>query len=185
MKWRRWNNILHRDVAYFVAGMTLVYAISGIAVNHRADWNPSYKHEKEILSIAPVTSSSGDEILNDALTKLKIERKDLRNSFRPDPETLQLFLEEKTISIDLPTGQVIADAVHPRPVLFELNQLHLNAPKGTWTIISDIFAACLIFVAITGLFVLKGKEGLFGRGFWFVGAGIAVPVVYWLYYLYS
>ena len=44
-KWRRWNNILHRDIGYLAVGLTVVYAISGVAVNHRADWNPSYTFE--------------------------------------------------------------------------------------------------------------------------------------------
>jgi hypothetical protein len=70
-------------------------------------------------------------------------------------------------------------------VLYELNQLHLNAPKGIWTYISDFFALSLIIIAITGMFVLKGKNGLVWRGIWFVGAGIAVPVAFWVYYLNS
>ncbi|HQL31599.1 MAG TPA: hypothetical protein PLM67_15390, partial [Thermoanaerobaculales bacterium] len=32
----------HRDVGYFIAGLTVIYAVSGIAVNHIDDWNPSY-----------------------------------------------------------------------------------------------------------------------------------------------
>ena len=40
--WRRWSIVLHRDVGYLAVAMTLAYAISGIAVNHVADWNPRY-----------------------------------------------------------------------------------------------------------------------------------------------
>lgn len=39
--WRRWSIVLHRDVGYLATAMTLAYAISGIAVNHIADWNPN------------------------------------------------------------------------------------------------------------------------------------------------
>ncbi len=35
----RW---LHRDFGYFVVGITFIYTISGIAMNHRQDWNPHY-----------------------------------------------------------------------------------------------------------------------------------------------
>ena len=31
---RRWNNLLHRDIGYLCVGMTLIYAISGIVLNH-------------------------------------------------------------------------------------------------------------------------------------------------------
>ena len=41
-KWRKWNIAIHRDFGYFFFGMTLIYAISGIALNHLDDWNPKY-----------------------------------------------------------------------------------------------------------------------------------------------
>jgi|GEM_PF-216128 len=33
---------LHRDAGALAVGLTIVYAISGLAVNHVLDWNPSY-----------------------------------------------------------------------------------------------------------------------------------------------
>ncbi|HIE15490.1 MAG TPA: hypothetical protein EYP69_01050, partial [Bacteroidales bacterium] len=45
MKWRKLNRILHRDLGYFFTGMILIYAISGLAINHLRDWNPSYHVE--------------------------------------------------------------------------------------------------------------------------------------------
>ena len=52
--WRKLNNALHRDVGYLVVGLTIVYAVSGLAVNHRADWNPSYRTGRRTLRIAPI-----------------------------------------------------------------------------------------------------------------------------------
>jgi hypothetical protein len=42
--------------------------------------------------------------------------------------------------------------------------MHLNHPKKLWTWMADIYAAVLIILAVTGLFVLKGKKGITGRG---------------------
>ena len=42
IRWRYWNRVLHRDIGYLCVGMTLIYALSGIALNHIDDWNPSY-----------------------------------------------------------------------------------------------------------------------------------------------
>ena len=39
---RRWCRLLHRDLSYFFAGMVLIYALSGIAMNHRDTFNPDY-----------------------------------------------------------------------------------------------------------------------------------------------
>ena len=40
-RWRRWNNVLHRDLGYLVFALTFLYAVSGVAVNHTHQWNPN------------------------------------------------------------------------------------------------------------------------------------------------
>ena len=46
-----------------------------------------------------------------------------------------------------------------------MNQLHLNTPKGIWTIVADLYAISLIVLALTGMFVLKGRTGISRYGF--------------------
>jgi hypothetical protein len=181
-KWRKWNNILHRDIGYLVVAMTLIYGVSGLAVNHTADWNPNYEIEKNILTVSPIEAKEREGMIAEALAKLHIDEQPM-NSFRPDPETLQLFFDKKNYTIDLPTGNVLVERTQPRRVLFEMNQLHINAPKKAWTLIADLFAVGLILSAITGMFVLKGPTGITGRGKWFVAIGLLVPVMYWIYYM--
>ena len=178
MKWRGVNNILHRDIGYLSVGLTLVFGVSGLALNHRADWNPSYRQQKTVTTINPLTAGDRDGLVREALTQLGLTEEP-RNAFRPDPDTLQIFFKDTTYAIDVPTGTVVIDEVRPRPVLFEVNQMHLNAGKGIWTLIADVYAVALIFLALTGMFVLRGKTGITGRGAWLVGAGVLLPVVYW------
>jgi hypothetical protein len=177
-KWRRWNNILHRDIGYVIVGLTVVYA-----VYHTADWNPTYAVERRGVEIRPLEGTTREELVAQAREQLQLPEEP-RTVFRPDPETLQLFYERTTYAIDVPTGKVIIESVQPRRVLFEFNQLHLNAPKKFWTYIADAYALSLIIVAITGMFVLKGKTGITGRGAWFVTLGVAIPLVYWVLNLY-
>lgn len=183
MKWRRWNNILHRDIGYIITVLTIIYGISGLAVNHVQDWNPNYSIGKEFVKIEPIVKTDRDDIIAEARQKLSLTEEP-ENAFRPDRETLQLFFDQKNYSIDLPTGNVLVEETTQRPVLFEMNQLHVNAPKKWWTYIADLYALSLIIVAVTGLFVLKGRNGLTGRGKWFAGVGLIIPVAYWLYYIY-
>jgi hypothetical protein len=183
VNWRHLNTVLHRDIGYLAVGLTIVYGVSGLAVNHKANWNPSYRLQKSVQRIAPIESTDRATIVREALRKLAIGGEP-RNAFRPNPETLQLFFRERTYSIDLPTGNVIVVQAKPRPVLFEMNQLHLNAPKRLWTVVADVYALALIVLAITGMFVLKGKTGITGRGAWLTTAGVILPLVYWIYYLY-
>ncbi|MGA9115513.1 MAG: PepSY-associated TM helix domain-containing protein [Bacteroidota bacterium] len=180
--WRKWNNILHRDIGYLIVGLTLVYGISGIAVNHVADWNPSYSVGKSFRTITPPAPGSRAELVRAVREQLGLTEEP-RNVFRPDTATIQLFYPGITYSVDLPTGHVMEESTVPRRVLFEMNQLHLNAPKGIWTYLADLYAFSLILVAVTGLFVLKGRHGLAGRGWWLTLIGAAVPLLYWVWYL--
>lgn len=177
--WRRWSIVLHRDVGYLATAMTLAYAISGIAVNHIADWNPNYRITKTFVDVAPITATTSPDIVAAAVERLGLSSAP-RSSFRPDPHTIQLFYREKVYHVDLPTGKVMIESTVPRRVLYEMNQLHLNHPKKAWTYIADAYALALILLAITGLFVLKGKLGITRRGGWLTAAGTLVPVGYWL-----
>ena len=53
-RWRYWNNVLHRDLGYLVVALTIIYAVSGIAVNHVHDWNPNYSIERDEREIEPI-----------------------------------------------------------------------------------------------------------------------------------
>ncbi len=181
--WRRWNVALHRDIGYFTVAFLIIYGVSGLAVNHTADWNPNYVREKQLRTIAPILSEERDTIIAVSRRALALtEEPD--NVHRPDPETVTLFYPGVTYTVDLPTGNVLVEQTTPRPVLRAMNQLHVNAPKGLWTYIADLFALGLIFMGISGLFILKGKRGLGGRGKWFVLAGTIVPVGYWIWFEY-
>ncbi len=180
--WRRWSIVLHRDIGYLAATLTLAYAISGIAVNHIADWNPNYRITKSFVEIAPITVPTSPEIVAVAVAQLGLATAP-KSSFRPDPQTVQLFYPEKVYHVDLPTGKVMIESTVPRRVLYELNQLHLNHPKRVWTYVADVFAVALMVLAITGLFVLKGKLGITGRGGWLTALGTVVPLIFWFWYL--
>ena len=56
MKWsnsiRKWSRIIHRDLSFFFAGMVLIYAISGIVMNHRNTINPNFSITRKEYKIA-------------------------------------------------------------------------------------------------------------------------------------
>jgi len=51
VKLRRLIIATHRDIGYFFAGLTALYAISGVAVNHIDDWNPNYVIRREVVKV--------------------------------------------------------------------------------------------------------------------------------------
>ncbi len=180
--WRKWNNILHRDLGYVCAGLTLVYVISGIAVNHVADWNPNYAIERRTIPIDPVRGDPLSPDVLEAILQAAGVEGELRGSFRPNPDTLRIFIEGGTVSVPLAGGDAEIEFVRDRPVLRAANFLHLNHPKKLWTWVADIYALALGVLTVTGLFVLKGKKGITGRGAWLSALGVVVPFVFlWLY----
>ncbi|HML96029.1 MAG TPA: PepSY-associated TM helix domain-containing protein [Thermodesulfobacteriota bacterium] len=56
------------------------------------------------------------------------------------------------------------------------NVLHRNSAKG-WRWASDVFAVMLITINVTGLFILKGRYGITGRGKWLIGFGVLPPLI--------
>ncbi len=182
VSWRRWNAAIHRDLGYLVVGMTLVYAVSGLAVNHMADWNPNYHKVLKTHTMEPLPRDLPEaELARLALQRLKA-KETLRSAFQPDEDTLQIFVQGGTYSVDLPSGKVLFEGLRPRPVLEAMNRLHLNAPKRLWTYLADLYALALIVVSLTGLFILRGRQGLAGRGAWLTGLGALVPLGYWLWW---
>ena len=183
MQWRKWNNIIHRDLGYLCFGLTIIYAISGIAVNHIDIWNPSYTIERiqSQLEKPVATDQLGMDTIFEILAELN-ETGLYKNSFRPDRQTLQIFVEGNTLTVNLDTGTVLQERVRPRPILRQMNFLHLNHPKKLWTWFADLYAIALGLLAISGLFMLRGRSGLKGRGGWLVSAGFVIPMFFlWLY----
>ncbi|MBW7934830.1 MAG: PepSY-associated TM helix domain-containing protein, partial [Gemmatimonadaceae bacterium] len=151
--WRRWSIVLHRDVGYVAVALTIAYSISGLAVNHIADWNPNYRVTKSFTTVESLASVPATDLVPAAVERLRLTEAP-RSSFQPDSNTLQLFYKGTTYHVDLPTGKVMVEATQSRPVLYEMNQLHLNHAKRAWTWIADVYALALLLIAITGLFVL-------------------------------
>ena len=67
------------------------------------------------------------------------------------------------------------ERVHRRPLFYETNVIHRNSLKG-WKSAPDIFGGLLIFLTVSGWFLLRGKYGMLGRGKWFIAAGVIPPI---------
>jgi len=159
MNLRKLSHTLHRDTGYLCIGLTLIYALSGIAVNHIRDWNPNYRVVRSNTQIEP-SSFRGVVTEPMVLTMLRQigEPASYDHIFQNDPESLTVFVEGRVIEFNLSTGQVEFERVAPRPFWHAINTLHLNHPKKAWTWVADLYAGCLILLSVTGLLLLpKGR----------------------------
>ncbi len=157
--------------------MTVSYALSGVAVNHVDDWNPSYSIERGSVAVGALPEGLDAQQAHVARA-LSLEDAEVRGRHASGPDELTLFLREGgEVKVAVSTGRGVIKRVSRRAGVFEVNVLHLNHIKGAWTWVADIFALLLVFLALSGLFMLRGRKGLAGRGKWFVAGGALVPVI--------
>lgn len=150
-KFRKWCHILHRDLSFFFAGVILIYAFSGIMLNHKRDFNSDYSITQKEYRIA--------------------------GNF-PKENTMKVFIKGgSSLTVNTETGEAYYESVKKRPILSSLNRLHYN-PNRNWTIFSDIFAVSLIVITLTGLVMLEGRKGFWGRGGIEFAAGILIPLAF-------
>ena len=114
MKIRKLLRVLHRDFGYFIVGMTIVYSLSGIFLNHRYDFNPDYKiffseFQTEFKNKTNLTQSEVEGILQNLdhkaiykkQTKLREVSSILISSKLKESESFkQLSYKNSTYSVD-------------------------------------------------------------------------------------
>lgn len=169
---------LHRDLGYFYVGLIIAFAISGIAQNHRKQWKPEkYVYEFKQVQTGfhlPKESVSKDSV--DAFNK-QYDLKEMRQfDFRKD-SILVIAYKDAEATIKLATGKGEVNVYRKRPVLAQMTMLHKNNGNLWWIWYSDIFSLGLIIIAVTGMFLMKGKNSFKGRGWKFALAGLVIPVI--------
>jgi len=182
IKWRKWNRAIHRDLGYLFVAMTIIYSLSGIAINHLNDWNPNYvitiynvhvdlSHEK--------SSIDKNEVKN-ILGRIG-EEDNYKKHYFPGNNQLKVFIDGGNVIFDLDTVDGVVEKIKRRPLFHAMNFLHYN-PGKWWAIFSDIFAGALIVLAISGLFIIRGKNGIKGRGAILTIIGIILPILYLIFF---
>ena len=168
---------LHRDLGYFYVGLIIAFAISGIAQNHRKQWKPDkYLYEFKKLQTGfhlPKESVTKDSVL--AFSK-QSQLEDLRQFDIRKDSVLVISYANADATIHLDNGKAEVNIWRKKPILAELSFLHKNNGNLWWIWYSDIFAMGLIFIASTGMFLMKGKNSFRKRGWMFALAGVVVPV---------
>jgi len=177
--WRPWLRAIHRDVGYVAVGLTFIYALSGIAVNHITDWSDGDPSFKTYSRTVQVDGLSGDDAaIAEALRKRFGIKEQPREVYRASPDQLDVLFDKRSLHLDIAKGTVVDEGQEPRFLLRIANWLHLNRGKKAWTYAADAYAAALLLLATSGIFMIAGKKGLIGRGAVLVLVGILIPIVY-------
>ncbi len=169
----RWLRIIHRDLGFLMVGVCLIYGISGFLLNriHQKD----FAFKTEAKSVQLESGLSKDELTvnwNDqkGLPKLK-------KVLAIDDEHHRLMLEGGIGVYNIKSGYTDYELNSKRAFIYWINRLHYNKVTG-WNYMADFFAFSLVFFAISGIFMVKGKKGMAGSGKWWLLGGLLIPLVY-------
>ncbi|MGE0868831.1 MAG: PepSY-associated TM helix domain-containing protein [Kofleriaceae bacterium] len=174
-RWRAWLRAVHRDFGYVAVGFTVIYALSGLAINHISDWDPNFRSSERTLKIAAIPAELPDD---EAVKRVT----DATGTGKPDDvfragDEIRLTYSDGT-SITAIGGDVTIQARSDRFFLRVANWLHYNRGKQAWTYVADVYAVMLLYLAISGIFMIKGRLGLKWRGAVLISLGVAVPLGY-------
>lgn len=181
---RKWSRLIHRDLSFFFAGVLLIYAISGFMLNHKRDFNSSYSVERQSYELRggyPAESDTwSEEDIRRCLEEVG-QGSEYMKSYQPEQGQIKVFIRRGcTLAIDTRQQTAVSESLHKRPILSSLNRLHYN-PTRWWTIFSDLFLGSLVIIVFSGLFIIKGPKGLWGRGGLELLGGILIPILFMLF----
>ncbi len=167
---------IHRDAGYFLAGVLVVYGVSGLALNHADHWNPSWIITRRVVALALPERPA--EISTDRVRGI-VERAGEAGTYLshdfPTEGRIKIYLRDGSITGRLGDADGELETIRRRPFLFTANALHV-APRCWWRWFSDAVAVGLIVLALSGFLLKRGRNGLTGRAGWLCGGGVAVTI---------
>ncbi len=173
-----WNRLIHRDLAYFFLGLIIAFSASGIILNHRVDINPQeYTVQTDAIQF---DLPEGELLITDDFFRKALTDKNINEEykrFRIRDNEIRLYLDDAFVNIDAKTGIGEIDYVRTIPVLGQMTILHKSTSKW-WIWFSDIFGIAMLIIAITGMFISKGKYSFKKRGWVLTVIGLIFPFIF-------
>lgn len=165
--------VVHRDLGFLMVGVCLVYGISGMFLNHMNGKDPAFKTVEAQVELP--TGMDVEELTG--YWRDHSELPALKRVMSVDEHHHRVMLEGGIGVYNRSTGFTEYEMHTKRQLIYWVNKLHYNKVKG-WSIMGDIFAVSLIFFALSGLLMVKGRNGIKGRGKWYLILGVLIPVIY-------
>jgi len=172
-----WHTILHRDIAYFYVGLIIAFSISGIALNHRQDFDS----QEYIVNTVDIQLNLPSELSTITEKYLKNETKSFTDNefrgFRLTEDVVRIYFEDAYAHINLQTGKGEIEYVETIPVLGQMTILHKTS-NIWWIWFSDIFGLAMLAIAITGMFISNGNNSFKKRGWKLAIIGLVFPFIF-------
>ncbi|NQY20215.1 MAG: hypothetical protein HRT40_02715 [Campylobacteraceae bacterium] len=182
---------LHRDLGYFVIGLTLIYAITGFILSGRdLGWmeqtyiyeqNLSQNISKDEFIKKLKKTMKNTEIVTDihpAIMKYSI-KKIKSFEFKKEEENILYFkYKANIIKYNKISGDMIFE-IHSYPgFLKKFITAHKSKQKDVWFYLAIMYSIILSFLAISAMFMVKGKYSFPRRGVFIMLSGIALVIAF-------
>lgn len=168
----------HRDIAYFYLGLIIAFSISGIFLNHRQSWHPRrYTYETKEITVPALLKDSVNDTFVARFTEAQNLKDDLRRFQVNDQNQLRISYANHDVDIELATGKGKIVTYRTTPILGQMTKLHQDTSQW-WIYYSDFFGAAMLLIACTGMFIQKGENSFWKRGWKLALAGIIFPLVF-------
>lgn len=168
----------HRDLAYFFLGLIIAFSLSGIFLNHRQSWHPRrYSYAIKEIQVPPMQKEQVTDSFVTAFTAAQQIDDVLRRFAVDDKNTLRISYTMNDVTVDLATGAGKIETYRTTPILGQMTKLHIDTSKW-WIYYSDVFGLAMLTIAFTGMFIEKGKNSFWKRGWWLAALGMVFPLIF-------
>ena len=155
--------ILHRYLGYFLAGVMMIYALSGITLIFRKTDTFKVSIEKE-MTVAPGLDAIG---LGKALR--------IRNLTPIDNDGSLMVFEQGVYNTI--TGEADYTVKELPYWLDKLTHLHKATTEDPLYYFNIFFGLALLFLAISSFFMFAKTSLIFRKGLWFTLGGIILVLI--------
>ncbi len=183
----------HRDLGYLVIGMTIIYSLSGIVLSFR----DLHLFEKEYILNAKIEKNLQKEQLKDKIISVyaqneqkkqlptHIVKKSILDNFDKIEENNEFIKYQisrkkdmKFITYYKNSGEVIYSISGYPSFIQVFIDSHKSTSKDRWSYLALAYSIILFFLAISAIFMVKGKYGFKQRGIYLTLVGIGLVVLF-------
>ena len=160
---RIWMRVGHRYVGYFMAGIMLIYALSGMLL--------VFRDTDFLKSPQTIQTMVAPQLDEKKLAKaLKLKTVDISHQ----QGNMQFFKDGQYNAV---TGEAVYRVKKLPTMLEAMNSFHKAASKGNMGGLNALFGVCLLFFVISSFFLFAPKSKVFRRGLVATLAGAVLSVL--------
>lgn len=154
---------LHRDIGFFVIGLTIIFSVSGIVLVYRDSDFLKFTQNVERKLEPNMAASELGRILH--MRDLKVQK----------TEGDVVYFDNGTYN--KVTGIASYSSKELPGILDRFSSFHKSSSHDSFHLIVVIYGVLLLFLALSSFWMFKTKSKFFKRGIYFAGAGFLFAIL--------